>query len=545
MSNQTTNFDLVKPEKTDPAAISVINGDLDIIDEEMAKPPLSVNGTLPDSTTRNITINEVPLAGNLTSDEAQDIFGTFIQRTSGGDASIADGSAWLVSVKGNSVKTGYVQEALNYSVNSDEITVTTFDADTFKSVVTESGTTTLTYNSAWSADPATYGFTLSGTPADGDSIVITYVVGNRGVITSANPTTFNSTGWNLYNYDTGYAKVVKYSNQYGFVISGTYSLLEFSATVNGTRTSIIPVDGAFNVPSDGYVFVTGGNQTDTEIYMTWSDWTDPDNVPDYEAYTVDQISLAAVMVNFPAGLMSVGEVRDEINLNTQRAISRVERLAYTDANLAIAEASGMPYDTDTDYIYLVRTTAVTTVIEVDGSYSVSDHGIEFFLGTPVACYTETLYGQDLKGKLRRDVLTISAQELTAAQKAQVLENIGAEPLNTDTVVGYKKSVTTTGVTYEYFKYGNLVIMRCGGTLSADYVDQSQITTVPVGFRPDSRYTGTVSYDYGASFRRLDVYGTDSDSYNGKILIRQTTNKNKPLVGEMCWFTDGSSFETVT
>ena len=145
MSNTTTNFNLVQPEKTDPAAISVLNGDLGIIDEEMAKPPLTINGILPDPVTRNTTVNEVPLAGNLSSDEAQDVFGSFIERTSGGDASIADGSAWLVTVKGNSVKTGNVQEELNYTVNSVYMTVTAFDADTFKSVVTTSGTTTMSY----------------------------------------------------------------------------------------------------------------------------------------------------------------------------------------------------------------------------------------------------------------------------------------------------------------------------------------------------------------------------------------------------------------
>ena len=424
MSNLTPYFNLEQPGKTDPAAISVINDDLGIIDEEMHKPPLTVNGILPDSTTRNLVVNEVPLAGNLTSDEAQDVFGTFIERTSGGDASIADGSAWLVTVKGNSVKTGYVPETLTFDVITDSFAYT-FDADVFRSYVQASAEITLTYdNSAWSANPALYGFTITGTPENGDYISINYVMENRGVITSANPSSFNSTGWNLFNYDSGYAKVVKYSNQYGYAIRGTYSILEFSPTVNGSRTTITPVEGAFNIPQDGFVFVTGGNQTDTAIYATWSDWTDPENVPAYEVYTVDTISLAEAMVNFPAGLMSVGEVRDEINLNTQRAISRIERLAYNDANLERAEESGLPYDTDTSFIYLVRDMPTTTQIEVDGSYSVSDHGIEFFLGTPVSCDAENLYGQDLKGKLRRDVLTISAQELTTAQQAQVQANIG-------------------------------------------------------------------------------------------------------------------------
>lgn len=514
MSNTTTNFNLVQPEKTDPAAISVLNGDLDIIDEEMAKPPLTINGILPDPVTRNTTVNEVPLAGNLATDEAQDVFGTFTERTSGGTASIADGSAWLVTVKGNSVKTGVVQEELSYEITSDDVTVTTFDEDTFKSVVTESGTTTLTFTSSWSADPATYGFTLAGTPANGDTIVITYVKGNRGVITSANPTTFNSTGWNLFNYDTGYAKVVQYSAQYGFVIAGTYSLLEFATTVNGTRSTIVPVEGAFNIPSDGYVFVTGGNQTDTAIYMTWSDWTDPDNVPAFATYTVDQISLAAVMVNFPAGLMSVGEVRDEINLNTQRAISRIERLAYTDANLAAAEASGRPYDTDTDYIYLVRETPVTTVIDVDGSYSVSDHGIEFFLGTPVACVAETLYGQDLKGKLRRDVVTISAQELTASDQAQVRTNIGAASASDVTTlqtsvagkqdalsVSSKTYTANKGVTCKVRKYGAVVNMVIGGTATGTISANETIFTLETAHRPAIAFEmmGTLSNSITAVF----------------------------------------------
>lgn len=37
-----------------------------------------------------------------------------------------------------------------------------------------SGTLTLTYTTAWSADPATYGITLTGTPTSGDTITIQY-----------------------------------------------------------------------------------------------------------------------------------------------------------------------------------------------------------------------------------------------------------------------------------------------------------------------------------------------------------------------------------
>ena len=41
--SQTTNFDLEKLATTDDYAISQFNDNMDIIDEEMAKPPLTVN----------------------------------------------------------------------------------------------------------------------------------------------------------------------------------------------------------------------------------------------------------------------------------------------------------------------------------------------------------------------------------------------------------------------------------------------------------------------------------------------------------------------
>ena len=431
MSILTPFFNLIKPAKTDPAAISQLSDNMDIIDTEMHRPPLSTNGIFPDPTTRDLTLNEVPLAANLSSDEAQSSFGTYVERSSGGSAAVANGNAWLVTIKGNSVKTGYVAESLNMTIayaerqEGEDVITATINRDTFVAYVSVSGTTTLSYTTEWSANPALYGVTVSGTPIYGDVITIVYVKENRGTIASASPSSFNSTGWNLYDDSTGYARIVKYSDEYGYCIAGTYSLLEFAATLNGTRTTVSPVNGYFNVPSNGFVFVTGGNDVDTEIYMTWSDWTDPADHPAFEAYAVDTISVASIMVNFPYGLMSVGAVQDEINLNAQTAISRIVRMAYTAENLETVIESGLDYDTDENYIYAVRETPVTTSISLDGEYTVSDHGIEFFAGTTVPAETETLYGQDLKGKLRRDVLTISAQELTPAQKTQARANIGA------------------------------------------------------------------------------------------------------------------------
>lgn len=466
--SKTTNFELDKLSRSDAYAISQFNGNMETIDAEMAKPPLTVNTVEPDEN-RNITIDTVPLADNLTSEEAQINTGEYIIRSSGGEASIENGNAWLSDIKGDTVKTGYVPESLQMTVtladpDSDDPISATIDRDAFVEEVTSSGTITLTYTSSWSADPATYGITVNGTPENGDQIVVVYVKQNRGIITTANPTSFISTGWNLYNNAVGYARVSKYSEQYGFMVAGTYTALKFAETLTGTQTTISPVNGYFTVPSDGYVFVTGGNATDTEIWMTWSDWTEEANGGTFEAYSQTSIDLSGVMVNFPYGLLKAGNVYDEINLNTGKAYSRIERLEYTDANLEAVIASGVAYDTDTGYIYAERAAAVTYTILLDGEYTVSDHGEEMFLGTTVPVIASSLYGNDLKGKLRRDVVTISQQTLTTSQQEQVQENIGVKDSIAVLTSILNKAIKFTTHSYKYSCGANTNVSITGTNL---------------------------------------------------------------------------------
>ena len=510
MSILTTFFHLIKPGKTDGVKVSDFNANMDIIDTEMHKPPLTVNSFAPDPTTRNLVIEEVPLADNLTSDVAQLVPGTFIERMTGGSAPIQDGTAFLSTIKGNQTHTGYVAESINMTVNAvprvappaitaildkdtfetyvegqygtytltyttawsanpalygvtvsntpingDEIVIVweepeegedptdpvmtvnaatrpvpaaitaTIDRDTFVAYVASSGTITLNYTTAWSANPELYGITVTNTPVAGDSIVVVYVKEDRGTITTSNPVTFNSTGWNLYDNSVGYARVIKYSAYYGYLIGGNYSLVEFATTVSGTRSSVTVTDGVFNVSEDGYIFVTGGDAT-TYILATWSDW-DEGYEGDFESYDVDTIDLSGAMsVYFPFGLCAIGIYHDEINLNAMKAISRIGRVSYSAENLASIIAMDTPYDADTSYIYFVRASAVTNSISsIDGTYEVSDHGIEYFTGTTVPVITEILYGDNLKDKLRTDVVTISQQTLSSEQKAQVRTNIGA------------------------------------------------------------------------------------------------------------------------
>ena len=305
------------------------------------------------------------------------------------------------------------------------------DRDTWVGYVNTSGTYTFTYSTVWKlsnaeVDMTDYGITVTNTPIAGDEISIVYVKEVRGTITVAAPTKLVATGWNLYDHTHGYARCVKYSNTYGYAISGTYTSLGFAETPTGTQTVITPdSDGLFNVTGTGYIIVTGGNSTDTAIWTTWSDWTEGYD-GSFAAYAESTVDITTIMnANFPYGLLRVGDTRDEIDFIHKQAISRISRTAYTEEARAAAAASGRAYEFDEDYIYQVRASEIVNSITIDEEYTVSEHGLEWFESSPIAVYSEILYGQNLRDKLKRDVVTISEQTLTNGQKGQVRTNIGA------------------------------------------------------------------------------------------------------------------------
>lgn len=216
------------------------------------------------------------------------------------------------------------------------------------------------------------------------------------------------------------------------------------------------MNGNFNVPSAGYIWVNGGDNTSTAIWATWGDWSG-NYVGDFEVYKENRIDLSAIMTAyFPNGLMQVGNYRDEINFSTGIATKSIDRFARDAQDTAIANAkrNGQQYEYDTNYVYVVRMTAETHPVSIDNSYIMNDHGTELFADTDVPVVARTIYGANLKNKLERDVLTISAQELSDTQKEQVRENIGAAPADlADTlsqvidglfkIVTYKFTITAT------------------------------------------------------------------------------------------------------
>lgn len=440
----------VTDDTTEVDALSVGGDTLPLRDSGAVR---SVNG-IPRDANGNVRITNVETANNLVADDAQSNLGIFAIRSSGGTTSVANGSAWLARLRGHMEHTGVVQEVLDCQVNAatreEGVTpiTATIDPAAFKAAVSESEVITLTYTTEWSANPELIGVTVTGTPVNGDEIVITYVKADRGTITPATPTSFRATGWNLYSHASGYARVVKYSTEYGFRVEGAYTSLAWSETLNGARQSISPAGGNFNIPGDGYVWVTGGNATSTCIYMTWSNWTDG-HEGSFAAYSESVINLSSLMSqHFPDGLLAVGAVADEIDFSLQTATANIEVMAYSEEAIAELEAEGRAYEADTDTIYAVRQTPQVTAIQIAGQYTVNDHGLEFFGGTDVGVEALILYGQNLRDKLRTDVLTISQQQLSAAQKAQVQDNLnvygkGDTYTKTETNAAIAQSVAKT------------------------------------------------------------------------------------------------------
>ena len=175
--------------------------------------------------------------------------------------------------------------------------------------------------------------------------------------------------------------------------------------------------------------MTGGNGTDTAIWTTWSDWTEG-YTGSWEAYSESGVDISTIMsARFPYGLLKVGSgssaVYDEIDFVHKQAISRVSRVAYSDEARAAAAAAGRAYEFDENYIYQARASEVVNSITIDEKYTVSEHGLEYFASSTIPVYSEILYGQNLKDKLKRNVVTLSEQTLTGGQKGQVRANIGA------------------------------------------------------------------------------------------------------------------------
>lgn len=347
-------------------------------------------------------------------------------------------------VDGDSISIVYTKQDIDLTVDAVETMarqnpiVAIIDEEAYDNAISENGTMTFTYDgtNGWDSAPASYGITVTNTPVDGDEISVVCTKEVRGTITVFEPEEFYSTNWNLYNHTLGYARVLHYKETASFILGGTFTAgtVKFSTTndPSATKTDVVLVDNldgtySFEVDEDGFVWLEGGNEADTYILMTWTDWTaglpaDHEFEP-HTASTIDLTGLIGTGKLFSFGLAAIGEVHDMIDLSIETAYKRIERISYSTLHLEQVRELDVDYIYDADWIYYVSPEPSIQPISLNGAYTVNDHGLEVFTGTFVPGTAEMLYGHNLVDKLRTDVLTISAQSLTAAQREQVWDNL--------------------------------------------------------------------------------------------------------------------------
>lgn len=308
---------------------------------------------------------------------------------------------------------------------------------------------------------------------------ISYTAPQQGTLHIATPTKFISTGFNQFDKNstnTAQSGVVSNATISGGRIvsnSGTYVCyckavggdhgyiaesiggyinvtggMGWCASIPAVGSTVVTVSDAqddsvtttsadFTYALDGYMLVVVNNTSDL---MMWCEWSgDVNGQEEYTAYvapseitipTVGYIdSTSYTLPTATYGIPRLGTVYDTINFEASTYIKRIERLAYSASNLAMVRAMDpVPvYDYDSTNIFYVLPTPITYTFEGDGGvYQADDHGTEEFVGTTIPVVAELLYGQNLRDKLRTDVLTISQQNpaLTTNQMEQVMENLG-------------------------------------------------------------------------------------------------------------------------
>ena len=349
---------------------------------------------------------------------------------------------------------------------------------TWMGIIENSGTYDFVYNgSDWTLSGSTvtllnYGITVTGTPDENDiitvnyysgtpnsDVVINYTAPEQGTILVATPTAFSSTGFNQFNSSSMYISnatittgeitsnsgtYIAYCHAKGGVTNGyvAYSRngyirnIGWCATVPTIGASVVTTaasvsDTLASIPfdDDGYVVVVVTNLSDLCIHPKWSGVADTE----YQEYAAPStISLPTVDVEgntIPLGsygMPAIGQVADRLNLEAGIYIQNIGRYAYSSSNLEIVQALNVEYDYDSNNIFYVLDTPVTYNVNTSSIYTVNDFGTEEFLNTSVSVKAYMLYGQNLRDKLRTDVLTISQQTppLTENQRQQVLSNIG-------------------------------------------------------------------------------------------------------------------------
>ena len=358
----------------------------------------SINHINPDES-GNVTLSTVPYAENLVSPDNIHQNDTFIFRTAGGDVDLESGESDLDVIKGNCVIDGATGEI---------------------SVATPTYFKALGFNQFDKTSMVLNGYTInsSGQIAAQSGSYVCYVHAVGGL----------DTGYTIYSpagYITrvGWYSEIPTSSTTGIVIAVDGDLV--------TGLTNDPISSALKASYDGYLCIAVSNTSDLNVHPKWTATEDTDTAEYSESLIaiptkdINDNNLPTATYGFPA----VGEVRDELSFANRTYTQRIGYYPYSASNLETVKALDVDYIYDSNVIFYVLPTPViySLATTVSSAYTVHDYGTEEFLGTDVPVNATMVYGQNLRDKLRRDVVTISKQNLSAHQKAQVQENIDATP----------------------------------------------------------------------------------------------------------------------
>lgn len=468
--------------------------------------------------------------------------------------------------------------SLNLSVTGTNLSAAQIVPNTWMGQILFSGTYSFIYNTSntsWTYEEenitlSDYGITVNGTPQNGDNIKVNYDTGTpdstitviytapqQGTIVVATPTIFSATGFNQFDKNSMYVANATIDN--GVIASDIGTYLCYCRAKGGVTNGyvaysesgqIIGIGWCENLPTigedvvtadasitstlasipfdeDGYVVVAVTSMNDLCIHPKWSGRADNDYA-DYVAPSTITLPTEDIEgTDIPIGIYgmpAVKSVADRLNLEAGTYIQKIGRLTNTVENMNYVIGLEVDYDYDSSYIYYVLKTPVTYTVDIDPIYIVNDWGTEEFVGTTVALGAQTLYGQNLRDKLRTDVLTISEQNpiLDKTQKAQVLSNIGAVGTSD---VKYKiyNSVVDLGLTSESATISDawtalraiapaMLVCPSSEFASAQRPNQYGTITIAVAYSQSSIVRGWVDFHgYGSGVGDYRQFISSSDA----------------------------------
>ena len=369
------------------------------------------------------------------------------------------------------------ETSYTYHRASSTFTVTV-DIDMFKFEVSGDGTYTFTFNgSNWLLNSSvvnlsTYGIVVTGSYSSGATfdVVFTQEV-IVGTVVGTLPRKFCSTGLNQFDKETMFiANATIDSNNtiipsngdyviYARVPINAYKSRDTDFTIYSEDKSILRAGILNKVPEMGdvirisddlvdyntelsyirftseaesfpdntyYVVVAVSNKDNICIHPTWSGYMDKV----YQEYLLNEIIIPTGSIE-SYGLIDVAGTKDYIDSEIEMYVKQTARIAYNKQNLYNVKEANKNYIYDANWIYynLSALQIIQTPISFKGDYQANDFGCEYFTGTEIPAWVKIDYQANLVDKLRTDVLTVSEQNLSQAQKQQVWANLGLYDLS--------------------------------------------------------------------------------------------------------------------